>query len=111
MTDYEEILERLGRIEALLQQLTEGKTSASAPVPQAEIPPPPCSKCGGATSKRTSARGPFFGCKNYPNCRGIVSWDEAVRLSQAAPAAPAGDQADEFSIPPPPEPDYVNIPF
>lgn len=108
MTDYEEILERLGRIEALLHQLTEGKTPA--PATQAEIPPPPCSKCGGATSKRTSARGPFFGCKNYPNCRGIVSWDEAVRLSQAAPAGiPTDPQMGEPSFPEP-EPEY-NIPF
>ena len=109
MTDYEEILMRLGRIEALLMQLMEGKTPA--PVAPVEIPAPPCSKCGGVTSKRTSARGPFFGCKKYPDCKGIVSWDDAVKISQAAPAEPAGEQVEGFSLPPPPEPDYVNIPF
>ena len=27
-----------------------------------------CPKCGGALKIRTSFRGPFWGCENYPNC-------------------------------------------
>ena len=33
---------------------------------------PPCPDCGGPTILRRSRRGPFYGCKSYPSCRGIA---------------------------------------
>lgn len=33
---------------------------------------PVCPKCGGATHKRSGKFGPFFGCANYPTCKGIA---------------------------------------
>jgi hypothetical protein len=108
MTDYEEIIQRLHRIEGMLAQLLEGKAAPAPSAPTPEIPAPPCNKCGGETAKRTSARGPFFGCKKYPNCKGIVNWDDAVKMAAAAPTTP---------VPPPAEPapveemTFPDIPF
>jgi hypothetical protein len=31
---------------------------------------PECPECAGRMRKRQSARGPFWGCQNYPLCRG-----------------------------------------
>jgi hypothetical protein len=60
-------------------------THAAAPpaAPQAPAPQsrtgnhtslgvPNCPKCGAAMKRRESARGAFFGCSNYPNCKGLV---------------------------------------
>jgi DNA helicase II / ATP-dependent DNA helicase PcrA len=35
--------------------------------------PPACPKCGSAMVKRNSYRGPFWGCKTYPRCKGTIS--------------------------------------
>ena len=32
---------------------------------------PSCPDCGAPMKQRTSARGPFWGCSTYPNCRGL----------------------------------------
>lgn len=32
---------------------------------------PACPDCGGAMRKRSSARGPFWGCTQYPKCKGL----------------------------------------
>lgn len=43
------------------------------PKPQREIrytPTPQCPDCGGEMKTRTSQRGPFWGCKQYPHCKG-----------------------------------------
>jgi predicted nucleic acid-binding Zn ribbon protein len=36
-----------------------------------EATTPDCPECGSQMKKRTSARGPFWGCGNYPNCKAI----------------------------------------
>lgn len=33
---------------------------------------PSCPTCGGPTVEREGKFGPFFGCANYPTCRGLV---------------------------------------
>lgn len=33
---------------------------------------PSCPSCGGPTRRREGTRGPFYGCQQYPRCRGIV---------------------------------------
>ena len=37
---------------------------------RAEPDAPACPNCGAAMRKRTSARGPFWGCSSYPECKG-----------------------------------------
>lgn len=34
-------------------------------------PAPKCPKCGSSTVLRTSARGPFYGCSQFPICKSI----------------------------------------
>lgn len=39
-----------------------------------QVPPsPPCPECGGKTAQRQGKSGPFWGCLNYPECKGTVS--------------------------------------
>ena len=33
--------------------------------------PPLCPECNASMRARTSARGPFWGCSNYPHCQAI----------------------------------------
>lgn len=71
-------------------------TPAPAPRPAPPAPPalvPECPLCRGETRSRTSARGPFFGCCRFPECRGIVN---------AFVARPAPGQQPMFPAPPPP---------
>jgi topoisomerase-like DNA binding C4 zinc finger protein len=34
---------------------------------------PQCPKCHGEMTRRTGPKGPFWGCKQFPNCKGTVS--------------------------------------
>ncbi len=43
---------------------------------RAEPDAPPCPECGAAMRKRTSSRGPFWGCSAYPQCKGIRKMEE-----------------------------------
>lgn len=64
-------------------QKTAGVTTTSfvpkiqdTPIPQAEAAEPVCPKCGSPMTLRTAKSGAhkgnqFWGCSNYPNCRGI----------------------------------------
>jgi hypothetical protein len=77
--------------------------ATSAPRPQTLLPTPSvvtyvpeCPKCRGETVVRQSARGPFFGCKNYPNCSSITPI-----------FVPKGQQTLNFPTPPPPTPEAV----
>jgi DNA topoisomerase-3 len=36
---------------------------------------PLCPECGTSMKKRTSQRGPFWGCTGYPQCKGIRQMD------------------------------------
>lgn len=38
---------------------------------------PSCPQCGGTTALRTGRHGRFYGCKDFPRCRGAVSYDTA----------------------------------
>lgn len=43
----------------------------SQPLAMQSPPGPPCPECGGRTVQRQGKNGVFFGCVNYPSCRGI----------------------------------------
>ncbi|ECF8073987.1 DNA topoisomerase III [Salmonella enterica] len=44
----------------------------SQPLAMQAPPGPPCPECGGRTVQRQGKNGVFFGCVNYPACRGIA---------------------------------------
>ncbi len=48
------------------EKMTSARLSA-----RADPASPACPECGGSMRQRSSARGPFWGCGNYPECRGI----------------------------------------
>ncbi|HGJ5221636.1 TPA: DNA topoisomerase III [Salmonella enterica subsp. enterica serovar Typhimurium] len=53
----------------VVQLVSQGKLQPLA----MEVPPGPfCPKCGGRTAQRQGKNGVFFGCMNYPVCRGIA---------------------------------------
>lgn len=43
-----------------------------APPQQQQSSAPRCPDCGSEMRERRSQRGPFWGCSQYPNCKGIV---------------------------------------
>lgn len=51
------------------QLVAQGK---SQPLAIQAPPSPPCPVCGGKTSQRKGKKGSFWGCLNYPDCKGIV---------------------------------------
>lgn len=64
------------------QLVTQGKSQPLAmPVP----PSPPCPVCGGKTSQRHGKSGLFWGCLNYPECKGIVSEGGKGKSSRVQP--------------------------
>ncbi|EAW7811370.1 DNA topoisomerase III, partial [Salmonella enterica] len=52
------------------QLVAQGK---SQPLAMQVPPSPPCPVCGGNTSQRNGKSGLFWGCLNYPECKGVVS--------------------------------------
>lgn len=52
----------------VVQLVSQGK---SQPLAMQSPPGPPCPECGGRTVQRQGKNGVFFGCVNYPLCRGI----------------------------------------
>ncbi|EDE6687480.1 DNA topoisomerase III, partial [Salmonella enterica subsp. enterica serovar Apeyeme] len=52
----------------VVQLVSQGK---SQPLAMQSPPGPPCPECGGRTVQRQGKNGVFFGCVNYPSCRGI----------------------------------------
>ncbi|EJF5840120.1 DNA topoisomerase III [Salmonella enterica] len=53
----------------VVQLVSQGK---SQPLAMQAPPGPPCPECGGRTVQRQGKNGVFFGCVNYPACRGIA---------------------------------------
>ena len=52
-----------------------------------ETPPPPCPECGAPMRKRTSRSGenagtPFWGCSNYPDCKGTREFEDNDSVTQ-----------------------------
>lgn len=43
-----------------------------APKPYVPEPTPRCPRCAGPMAERSGPRGAFWGCRQFPNCRGIV---------------------------------------
>ena len=53
-----------------------------------------CPLCGGPMVPRTSARGKFWGCRKFPNCRGTRNADgEVGRQSMESGELPAEREA------------------
>ncbi len=51
---------------------SEGALPPSTPVPQDATSAPLCPKCGITLVIRSSSRGKFYGCPNYPKCRQTI---------------------------------------
>lgn len=41
----------------------------------------PCPVCGKGTIRREGRYGPFYGCQDYPNCKGIVNVEKRIGLA------------------------------
>lgn len=48
------------------------RSAATAPAPAAAGDAPSCPQCQRPMKLRTSARGQFWGCSGYPNCKGVM---------------------------------------
>lgn len=60
----------ISEIASCLSQLfAEGSALPPQPIPQVITATPLCSKCGIPLVIRSSSRGKFYGCSNYPKCR------------------------------------------
>lgn len=60
-----------------LRQRKKDQTDPANPPDQTDLKPPACPKCGGLTTLRTAKAGrtpggQFWGCANYPECKGTV---------------------------------------
>ena len=40
---------------------------------------PPCPKCGGKMVDRKGPRGPFWGCRDFPKCKGTANFSDESR--------------------------------
>lgn len=54
---------------------------------RAEPGAPSCPECGEAMRKRTSKRGPFWGCGAYPKCKGVRTIEETPGGASTHPAS------------------------
>ena len=86
-TEGGELVKRNGRFGEFISCSRYPECKYKPPKPMPEIPEgteaPPCPQCGGAMVARRAQRGRgrggvFWGCANYPNCKGIVSTDGAA---------------------------------
>lgn len=64
MESQEEAFVRNGGIR---EKMHKARTEAVA----AAVDAPACPECGKPMRKRRSAKGPFWGCSGYPDCKGI----------------------------------------
>jgi restriction system protein len=49
---------------------------------RAEPAAPNCPDCGEAMKRRSSARGPFWGCGAYPKCKGVRKIEDAEKMTR-----------------------------
>lgn len=57
---------------------------------------PACPKCQGATVRRRSRKGPFWGCCKYPVCKTVQPIQVPTRPARPAVKEPAPRHQDEF---------------
>ena len=55
----------------------------------------PCPECGKGTIRRDGRYGPFYGCQDYPNCKGIVNVEQ--RIGFACPKCGKGHLTERKS--------------
>jgi DNA topoisomerase-1 len=55
----------------------------------------PCPECGKATIRRDGRYGPFYGCQDYPKCKGIVNVEQHIGF--ACPKCSEGDLTQRMS--------------
>lgn len=75
----------IAEIKSLLQPYLgeNGLLVSPLPITQDVNPTPKCPKCGSEMVLRTAKSGPnqgekFWGCSNFPKCRGILKWEASV---------------------------------
>ena len=71
----------VAELNTMLQGYIKGKPAETLPSIQDEDVIPKCPKCGSDMVLRTAKSGAnagnkFWGCRNYPNCRGILKFEE-----------------------------------
>jgi len=69
----------LTELNSLLQSYLKGKPVTTPSTSREEMTIPKCPKCGSEMMLRTAKSGSnvgdkFWGCRNYPNCRGILKF-------------------------------------
>lgn len=57
------------------------KMTAARLEARAEPAAPTCPECGAAMKKRTSNRGPFWGCGAYPKCKGVRQIEREEKMT------------------------------
>jgi superfamily I DNA and/or RNA helicase len=64
-------------------KLHGSKSAADSKLPQKG---PPCPQCGKSTKLRSSSRGPFYGCSDYPACKGTAPIENVENDSESETA-------------------------
>ncbi|MPZ86690.1 MAG: type I DNA topoisomerase [Nitriliruptorales bacterium] len=67
-------------------------TTVAALQPDEDVP---CPVCGKGTIRREGRYGPFYGCQDYPNCKGIVNVEQRIGLP--CPKCGQGDLTERRS--------------
>lgn len=62
----------MGKQQTLVERLIEQAKSATINLPQEPAKSKACPECGAPMKKRKSEFGQFWGCTNYPDCKGMV---------------------------------------
>jgi hypothetical protein len=92
-----------GTLELVCTNCGEIFSEEPEPEEQVNISAPECPKCGGLMVQRMGPRGPFWGCPNYPECRGSRNIDGSTGYRKARPIYDGGsrifDNEYEFGEP------------
>ncbi len=78
-------LKKSGELETILESARQGQRSPEATANQ-------CPICGGEMAERNGSRGPFWGCCDYPRCRGTRSIVEENRKPTEQQKKAVGDK-------------------
>jgi len=86
------------RLAARREQNRSDRSDPTDPTDQS--PPPPCPTCGGAMALRTARQGKnagsrFWGCRAFPECRGVRSFKPAVEAENPTDRSDPTDPSEE----------------
>ena len=71
----------------------------------ADFKNPACPKCNATTVLRDSFKGPFFGCANFPNCKGTIKLEDVISKTETLPIVNVDEEEKKDDI------NVENIPF